>query len=55
MRGIVYTDDARFSGHLVDIAPEINGRLIDVAVHEGTFVKKGPRSSGWIRPYRRRR
>jgi membrane fusion protein (multidrug efflux system) len=41
MRGIVYTDDARFSGHLVDVAPEINGRLIDVAVREGMFVRKG--------------
>jgi len=41
VRGIVYTDDARFSGHLVDLAPEINGRLIDVAVREGTFVRKG--------------
>jgi membrane fusion protein (multidrug efflux system) len=41
MRGIVFTDDARISGHLVDIAPEINGRLIDVAVHEGLFIHKG--------------
>ncbi|MGD1029514.1 MAG: biotin/lipoyl-binding protein [Opitutaceae bacterium] len=41
VRGIVYTDDARFSGHLVDVAPEINGRLIDVGVREGTFVNKG--------------
>jgi len=41
MRGIVFTDDARFAGHLVDIAPEINGRLIDVAVHEGLYTHKG--------------
>ena len=41
MRGIVYTDDARFGGHLVDLAPEINGRLIDVPVHEGLFIQKG--------------
>ncbi len=41
MWGIVYTDDARFAGHLVDIAPEISGRLTDVAVHEGQFVRKG--------------
>ena len=41
MWGIVSTDDARFAGHLVDIAPEINGRLVDVAVHEGQFVHKG--------------
>jgi len=41
MRGIVYTDDARFAGHLVDLAPEINGRVISVDVHEGQFVRKG--------------
>lgn len=41
MRGIVYSDDARFGGHLVDLAPEINGRLIDVAVREGQFVHEG--------------
>ena len=41
MRGIVFTDDARFGGHLVDVAPEINGRLIEVGVHEGMFVRNG--------------
>lgn len=41
MRGIVFTDDARLNGHLVDLAPEINGRLIDVLVHEGQFVRQG--------------
>jgi multidrug resistance efflux pump len=41
MRGIVYSDDARFGGHLVDVAPEINGRLIEVAVREGQFIQKG--------------
>lgn len=41
MKGIVYTDDARFGGHMVDIAPEISGRLIDVTVHEGMFAHKG--------------
>ena len=41
MRGIVFTDDARFGGHLVDVAPEISGRLTSVAVHEGMFVRKG--------------
>lgn len=41
MRGIVFTDDARFAGHLIDVAPEISGRLINVAVHEGLFVHKG--------------
>jgi len=41
MRGIVYTDDARIGGHMVDVSPEISGRLIEVAVHEGLFVHKG--------------
>jgi membrane fusion protein, multidrug efflux system len=41
MRGIVFTDDARFSGHLVDLAPEINGTIVEVAVHEGEFARKG--------------
>lgn len=41
MRGIVYTDDARLGGHLVDLAPQLNGRLIAVDVHEGEYVHKG--------------
>jgi membrane fusion protein (multidrug efflux system) len=41
MRGIVYSDDARFSGHLVDLAPEVSGRLIEVDAHEGQFIQKG--------------
>ena len=41
MRGIVFTDDARFGGHLVDLAPEINGTLVEVAVHEGQFARQG--------------
>jgi membrane fusion protein (multidrug efflux system) len=41
MWGIVYTDDARFSGHLVDLAPEVSGRMIDLTVHEGQFAHKG--------------
>ncbi len=41
MRGIVSTDDARLSGHLVDLAPEINDRVTDVLVHEGQFVRRG--------------
>jgi len=41
IRGFVTTDDARFSGHLVDIAPEISGTITEVAVHEGQFVRKG--------------
>ncbi len=41
LRGTVFTDDARLSGHLVDVAPEISGRLIDVAVREGESVRSG--------------
>jgi membrane fusion protein (multidrug efflux system) len=41
MRGIVYTDDARLAGHLVDLAPEISGRVTDVLVREGQSVRKG--------------
>ena len=41
MRGIVFTDDARISGHLVDLAPEINGKLVEVLVQEGQSVRCG--------------
>jgi len=41
MRGIVFSDDARLSGHMVDLAPEINDRLVDVTVREGQFVHRG--------------
>jgi len=41
MRGIVFTDDARFAGHLVDMAPEISGTIVAVPVHEGQFVHQG--------------
>jgi membrane fusion protein (multidrug efflux system) len=41
MRGTVTTDDARFSGHLVDLAPEIYGRIVEIAVHEGQAVRRG--------------
>ena len=41
MRGIVFTDDARFAGHLVDLASEINGTIVAVPVHEGQFVRQG--------------
>jgi len=41
MRGIVYSDDARFGGHLVDLSPEIGGILIDISVKEGDHVTKG--------------
>ena len=41
IRGTVFTDDARLAGHLVDVAPEINGRLIQVLVREGQAVHRG--------------
>lgn len=41
MRGIVYSDDARFGGHLVDLSPEIGGTLMDISVKAGDRVKKG--------------
>jgi len=40
MRGIVYSDDARLAGHLVDLAPEISGKLVAVLVREGQFVRR---------------
>lgn len=41
MRGIVFSDDARLAGHLVDMAPETSGRLLAVEVHEGQTVPQG--------------
>ncbi len=41
MRGIVSTDDARFDGDMVDLSPQISGRLTGVFVREGDHVKKG--------------
>ncbi len=41
MRNIVFSDDARLAGHMVDLAPEINDRLVDVLVSEGQFVRRG--------------
>jgi membrane fusion protein (multidrug efflux system) len=41
VRGTVFTDDARLAGHLVDVAPEINGRLIEVLVREGQSAHRG--------------
>ncbi len=41
MRGFVSTDDARFAGHLVDLAPEISGRLVEVLAIEGQAVHSG--------------
>lgn len=41
VRGLVYSDDARFDGNLVDIAPQISETLSAVLVHEGDHVKQG--------------
>lgn len=41
MRGIVYSDDARIDGDLVDMAPAFGGIVGDVNVREGDRVKKG--------------
>ncbi len=41
LRGYVFTDDARFGGHLVDLAPEINGRISEVLYHEGQPIHRG--------------
>lgn len=41
MRGIVYSDDARFNGHLVDVGAEIGGRVQEVLVKEGDQVRQG--------------
>ncbi len=41
MRGIVSTDDARLDGDLIDLAPQINGKLVEVSVREGDRVHKG--------------
>ena len=40
MRGIVFSDDARFGGDLVDIAPQINGNIEEIRFLEGDKVKK---------------
>ncbi len=41
MRGIVFSDDARFDGQLVDLAPAISGLLTEVRAAEGDKVTKG--------------
>jgi len=41
MRGIVSSDDARFNGHMVDVAPTVGGRALRVLVKEGDPVKQG--------------
>ena len=41
MRGLVFSDDARFNGHMVDVAPTVGGRVIALLVKEGDTVRKG--------------
>jgi len=41
MRGVVTTDDARISGLMVDVSPQISGQIEDVRVREGDRVTKG--------------
>jgi len=41
VRGLVYSDDARFNGHMVDVAPTVGGRVISLLVKEGDTVHKG--------------
>ena len=41
LRGVVSTDDARFAGDMVDLAPQMSGRLIGAYVREGDYVKRG--------------
>jgi membrane fusion protein (multidrug efflux system) len=41
MRGMVSTDDARFDGKLLDLAPQISGTITEIFVNEGDRVRKG--------------
>jgi membrane fusion protein (multidrug efflux system) len=41
VRGIVFSDDARLDGDLVDIAPQISGKLTEVRGAEGARVQAG--------------
>ena len=41
IRGKLSTDDARFSGGLLDVAPQIGGMISDVYVKEGESIRKG--------------
>jgi len=40
MRGIVYSDDARFDADTIDIAPQISGELVSILVREGDAVAR---------------
>jgi len=41
LRGIVFSDDARLDGDLLDLSPKISGTLTHVFVNEGDYVDKG--------------
>jgi len=41
VRGIVYSDDARIDGDLVDVAPRLNGAIVALHAREGQTVAKG--------------
>ena len=41
VRGVVVSDDARIEGDLVDISPQISGRITAVQGVEGDYVNKG--------------
>lgn len=41
MRGTVSTDDARFDGKLLDLAPQISGTITEIFASEGDRVRKG--------------
>ncbi|MDD2717086.1 MAG: HlyD family secretion protein [Candidatus Wallbacteria bacterium] len=40
MYGIVYSDDARIEGEMIDLSPHFSGDLVQIAVREGDMVKK---------------
>lgn len=41
LRGVVYSDDARIDGNLVDVAPQIGGTITEIAFKEGDEVAAG--------------
>lgn len=41
LRGVVFTDDARLSGQLLDLAPQIGGQLATVNFDTGQAVRQG--------------
>ena len=41
MRGLIFSDDARLDGELLDLASQISGTLMDVFVKEGDHIRQG--------------